>query len=72
MFQSPAAFERFYVADLEAKLDAHRMHEFGLAEELDRAGMLVAALQQENAALVDREREIVLLQVWLLLMWEEL
>ncbi len=52
----------FYVRDLEAKLDAHRAREASLAEEMDRARLLVQGLQRENAVLLDREREMVAVQ----------
>lgn len=54
------SYEHFYVRDLEAKLDAMRSREFSLTEEMERASMLVRGLQQENAVLADKEREMMM------------
>ncbi len=56
-------FHEFYVKDLEAKLDAYRARELSLAEELERARILIISLQKENSIMVDREREMIMMQV---------
>jgi len=63
MSQICAIILDFYVSDLESKLEAFRGRELALADESERARLLAGMLQRENAALLDREREMTAVQV---------
>ncbi len=52
-----------YVRDLESEVEGMRGREAEWAEEAERARMLVQSLQRENAILLDREREMMMVQV---------
>ena len=54
-----ANFEKFYILELEKKLEAHRTHESKLAKEIQLAQNLVKDLQQENSDFLTREKELV-------------
>ena len=54
-----ANFEKFYILELEKKLEAHRTHETKLAKEIQLAQNLVKDLQQENSDFLTREKELV-------------
>ena len=43
-----ANFEKFYIDELEKKLEAHRQHETKLASDLQVAQTFVKDLQEEN------------------------
>ena len=60
MHDSPNAnFEKFYIEELEKKLEAHRNQETKLANDLQVAQTLVKDLQEENKAFLAREKEMV-------------
>ena len=52
-------FEKFYIQELEKKLEAHRSHEVKLTQEFQFAQKLVKDLQHENAEFLSREKELV-------------
>ena len=54
-----ANFEKFYIQELEKKLEAHRTHETKLIKELQITQNLVKDLQQENSDFLSREKELV-------------
>ena len=54
-----ANFEKFYVEELEKKLEAHRNHESKLMDDLQVAQTLVKDLQEENKNFLTREKEMV-------------
>lgn len=54
-----ANFEKFYIDELEKKLEAHRMHESKLAGDLQVAQSLLKDLQDENKGFLEREKEMV-------------
>ena len=54
-----ANFEKFYIQELEKKLEAHRSHEVKLTQDLQFAQKLVKDLQQENTEFLSREKELV-------------
>ena len=54
-----ANFEKFYIQELEKKLEAHRTHETKLIKELQITQNLVKDLQQENSDFLTREKELV-------------
>ena len=54
-----ANFEKFYIQELEKKLEAHRSHEVKLTQEFQFAQKLVKDLQHENTEFLSREKELV-------------
>ena len=57
--ESPNAnFEKFYIEELEKKLEAHRQHETKLASDLQVSKTFVKDLQEENKAFLSREKEM--------------
>lgn len=54
-----ANFEKFYIDELEKKLEAHRQHETKLASDLQVAQTFVKDLQEENKSFLSREKEMV-------------
>jgi len=54
-----ANFEKFYVEELEKKLEAHRNHESKIMDDLQVAQTLVKDLQEENKNFLTREKEMV-------------
>ena len=54
-----ANFEKFYIQELEKKLEAHRSHEVKLTQEFQFAQKLVKDLQHENTDFLSREKELV-------------
>ena len=59
MQESPNAnFEKFYIEELEKKLEAHRQHETKLASDLQVSKTFVKDLQEENKAFLSREKEM--------------
>ena len=59
MLKSPnESFEKFYVQELEAKLEAHRKNESKLVNDLEIAKVIVKDLQMENKEFLNRERKL--------------
>jgi hypothetical protein len=54
-----STFEKFYVQELEKKLEAHRLHQSMLADELLVGKTLIKDLQEENNGFLTREKEMV-------------
>lgn len=54
-----ANFEKFYIEELEKKLEAHRGHETKLVGDLQMAQNLLKDLQEENKSFLEREKEMV-------------